>query len=157
MTNPLEFRSSTELIIESDKLTPEEITARIGIRCDRCWKIGELRGKTGKKWTNNGWVLRSSALSESQTHSSPFIVALGNLVERLRPITDNIRSLSEEADVGISVDILASDIPGLSIGREALKMIADLGAWLDIDVVISEAPSGSLAQPGDETDEYRLQ
>jgi hypothetical protein len=157
MAGILKFKASTELIIESEKLTPDEITARIGVPCDRCWKIGDLRGKTGKVWANNGWVLRASALGKPETRSSPFLAAMGNLIERLRPISKNIGDLSEEADIGVSVEILASEVPGLSIDRDVLKAIADVGAWLDIDVVISETPNEVLAHSGDGTDEYRVQ
>jgi hypothetical protein len=81
---------------------------------------------------------------------------LGNLIKRLDPIADKIKNLSGEGDVGISVDILASEIPGLCIDREALRVMANVGAWLDIDVTISEGPTDSLVKPSLEADDYRV-
>jgi hypothetical protein len=143
MTGILEFRVSSELIVESETLSPEEISARIGIPCDRCWRVGGLRGKTGKTWTTSGWVLKSSVSASSYTRSSLFSSCLGNLIKRLEPIADKIKNLCGEGDVGVSVDILASEIPGLYIDREVLRAIANVGAWLDIDITISEGTSGT--------------
>jgi hypothetical protein len=138
MSTLFEFRVSAELIIASERLTPEEMSAHIGVPYDRCWRIGDPRGKTGKTWATSGWVLKSSVAADAHRTSSLLSTCLNIFVERLRPIAHRIRTLSGEGDIGVSVDIVASDVPGLSIDREALKVIADTGAWLDIDVTISE-------------------
>jgi hypothetical protein len=85
--------------------------------------------------------LKSSVSAGSYTSSSLFSTCLSNLVKRLEPIVENIKNLSAEGDIGVSVDIVASEIPGLCIDREALQVIASTGAWLDIDVTISDEPN----------------
>lgn len=144
MTSALEFRVCTELIISSETLTPDDISGQIGIPCDRSWRVGDLRGKTGKRWTTSGWVLKSATAASSHTVSSLFSSCLSNLAKRLEPITEKIKDLSVEGDVGVSVEILAPEIPGLCIDRDTLRVIASVGAWLDIDVIISDGSPDAI-------------
>jgi len=45
------------LKLTSAVLTPEELSARLGVDFDTCHRIGEPRGKTAKFWTENWWKI----------------------------------------------------------------------------------------------------
>jgi hypothetical protein len=137
-TRPVELKVTAELVVAGSSLTLEEITKRVGVECDRGWRIGDPRGKTGKSWATNGWVLRSVKSAEKDDASASHLVrsCVGDLFRRLQPIAEKVKGLSGEADIGISIDVLACDVPGLNFDRDVLRVIADAGAWLQINVIL---------------------
>lgn len=137
----IESRVTVELVVASDRLTPEEVTIRLGLPYDRCWRIGGSRGRTGKTWATNGWVLEL-AKSVQRPEDAPTLLneCIEQFATRLTSIAEKVRELSREAEVGVSVDVLASGTPAITLKHEVLQTIAETGAWLDIDINI-RAPS----------------
>lgn len=50
------------LFLESESLTPDEMSQRIGLPYDKTWHKGEARGKTGKVLSTNSWKLESRSI-----------------------------------------------------------------------------------------------
>ena len=142
MTKFIELKVTAELIVASASLTPEEVSKCVQVECDRSWKTGDPRGKTGKSWATHGWVLRSIKSAEQGDDAVNSLVSscVGDLIQRLKPIAAKVRDLSREGDVGVSIDILASHVPALNFDHEVLKVIADAGAWLQIDLILWNPP-----------------
>jgi hypothetical protein len=132
---------TAELTITSDTLTPEDVADHLRLPYDRCWRIGDPRGSTGKAWANYGWVLSVTKLAERAEDVPGLVVScLEDLVRRIGPIAESARAISGQSDIGVSVDVLASTVPALMLERDVVRVIAEAGAWLDIDINLWDAP-----------------
>ena len=65
MSEPVETNVVIEPIVTSENLQPEEINERVGLACDRSWRIGDKRGQTGKTWATCCWVISEAARSKT--------------------------------------------------------------------------------------------
>lgn len=124
-------KNYVRLKILSDILLPEEIDKRVGIKCDESWVINGFRPRTKMKAKENGWLLSSELeLSEDlELH-------IANLLQRLAPAIDKIKSLSEQNTVELSFAIYSEERPALHFDKETIAMLGQLGASLDIDLYI---------------------
>ena len=127
------------LAIESTELTSFALTKRLETRSDREWGIGEVRGKTGKRWDRNGWVLESSGpltgdLARSANELIPIVIA--RFTERLKPIAKSISQLGSSAEVFVVLAILASETPGIELSHSFLELLATLGGTFQVDLTI---------------------
>jgi hypothetical protein len=85
-------RVTAGITIESTALTPEQISQRIGIAWDEVRRIGDPRGRTGKKWDRNVWRILETKQGAVAHELIPVCVA--SLVQRLTPISKNLREVS---------------------------------------------------------------
>lgn len=122
------------LKVISTELVPELVSAAIGISCDRCWRIGDLRPKTIIKEKQNGWIL-DSGLPRTATLDEH----INALLSILEPRADSVRQLSVASTVELSCVVYSDHNPGLSFDASVIAKIARLGAGLDIDLYIMKA------------------
>lgn len=124
---------STETIVRL-KITsavhdPDFISSKLGMACDRGWKIGDLRPHTSIRETSNGWMLGSGL-----DRSAGLEAHLSALLHRLQPIAERMRS-ELVADVKeISCVIYSASPPALNFDSATISLIGHLGAGLDIDL-----------------------
>jgi hypothetical protein len=125
-------RNIVRLKIVSPSLTPEEISKRIGIDCDKCWKAGDRRGRPLMMSKANWWMVHSS-----KNEKIPLKKQLDLLLKRLAPFSEKIRALSENGNkVEFSCVVYDTHVPGLNFKKDILEAIARLGGSLDIDLYI---------------------
>jgi hypothetical protein len=123
------------LKIFSEKMTSDEITAAVGVHCDRSWKIGDIRGKTIIKEKNHGWVVESGLSKEATLEEH-----IEALMRRLEPFINKIQQLSGQNDVCFSCVIYSEYNPPLFFEKAVIKWISALGACMDLDTyVLGEA------------------
>ncbi len=128
-----------KLIISSKEYAPEEITERVGRKCDEFWKIGDIEevgreyGKVLKKreMLDNGWVVHSGLGEERSIEEH-----IESLLTRLAPYASHIKELSESCDVEIlCVSWIESGCTfPISVDKAQIKAISDLGAELGFDL-----------------------
>ncbi len=129
--NPMEYETIVQLSIVSDILTPEQITEKLGISCDRFWRIGDFRPRTIIKEKTNGWILDSGL-----PRSLPLETILGSFIKRLASYSEKIRALSLHNTVDLSCIIYCSASPPTYFSNAIVCAIAELGANFDLDLIL---------------------
>ena len=126
------------LFVLSTDQGPDEITATIGLSCDRCWRIGDERPHTIIREDKNGWVL-SSGLPKTAKLEDHIDALLSMLDSRSRAV----KSLTSTSEVILSCAVYANTPPALYFDASVINRLAHLGASLDIDMYIieSDAPA----------------
>src|SRR5690348_12129811 len=85
---------TVEVVIESTRLTPEQITQIVGVAWDDCRRVGDPRGKTGKKWDRNVWWLRTQKRTVDNPGKSAhdlLPICIAEFFERLSTIHEGLR------------------------------------------------------------------
>lgn len=119
------------LKIISDTLLPQEIEKTVGIQSDESWKSGDLKPRT-KIISKENVCIYSSGL----TVSEDLDLHVANLLKRLVSVTDNIKILSQDNTVELSIVIYSSERPALCFDKEIIDTLSKFGASLDIDLYI---------------------
>ena len=127
----MEEKTIVRLKIVSSNLTPKEISAAIGLRCNKSWRPGDRRGRTIIRETTNGWILNSGL-----TEASSLEEQISHLLNRLEPSAEKLRALSEQESVELSCVIYASASPALNFSKSTIDQISRIGASLDIDLYL---------------------
>lgn len=126
------------LFIESPDLTVEEMTQRIGLPPDKSRRVGDPRGKTGKRFETNSWTLESQFEMEEE---DPLIVGdkmqscLATMLERIADHANQFSALASGRTAGIFIGITANEIPPLELKADMLKALAKLGVDVEIDLM----------------------
>ena len=123
------------LKILSHTLTPEAITAIIGLQCDQWWRDGDVRKHTIIIEKNNGWILHSGLprTVDLDTHVKA-------LLDTLEPVKEAVRGLSITEVVELSVVIYSPSslsFPAISFDAATICRMTELGAGLDIDLYVT--------------------
>jgi hypothetical protein len=135
--NNFNDRITIYLAIESVELTPSELTTRLGSRPDRIWLMGSVRGKTGKHWDSNGWVVETTICSEEsagRSASELIPIAIERFEIRLKPFARMAYSLGDSAQRYSVLAVLAENVPAIELSHSFLQVLADLGGTLQIDL-----------------------
>ncbi len=130
-------RVSVGITIESTMLTPEQISQRVGIVWDEVHRIGDPRGRTGKKWECNVWRIferKQGAVNTSAHDLLPVCVA--DVVNRLAPISEGLREISEAEAGEFFIHVTAQSVPGIGLSRDTLQALANARLSLDVDIVL---------------------
>jgi len=120
------------LKLRSRIYSPEKLVELSGLNCQRSWRIGERRGKSGIVEEDNGCVVESG-LPKSATLDEH----MAALLAVLAPCTAQLRSLSEHTDIELSCVVYGKTVPALNFSRKTIDQIAGLGASLDIDLYVT--------------------
>ena len=130
-------RVSVGITIESTILTPEQISQRVGVVWDEVHRIGDPRGRTGKKWECNVWRIferKQGAVNTSAHDLLPACVA--DVVNRLVPISESLREISDAEGGEFFIHVTAQSVPGISLSRDTLQALANARLSLDVDIVL---------------------
>ncbi len=119
------------LVVSGFEDSPEEISRRIGADPTDTWKAGDLIREPGIRKKSNGWRLKSGfdGHSELEPH-------LRWLLDKLSPSTDaGFGADGRSIDFSCNV-VIADRAPSLTVPRDVMERIAQLGADLDIDITV---------------------
>lgn len=131
-------RESTlvRLQITSTALTPQDIEARLGLKPDTTWKIGDRTGVFGSVEKANGFTLDSSlnlTISlEEHIHS---------LIARVSPRAQKIGELASQAAIVLLCVLSRKSIPPMTFDRDDVRWLAVMGAKIDIELGLIPDPS----------------
>ena len=129
----MSVRNHARLKIITKSVTPEEITARLGLNPDRIRRAGQPRPHTTIIEDTNCWELHSGVpehrdLSE---HINAVLQKVGHCVEQ-------IADLAQENEVLLSCIVHAPTEPPLGLSRQVISVLADIHADVDFDLYIGE-------------------
>jgi hypothetical protein len=137
-------RSRASLVALSDELTPQEVSARLGLEPDRWWLAGEFGShppdaavRRSRPQRFNGWQL-TSQLDEGAAAEAH----LRDLLERIGDAAQGVALLVTDPRIHVRVWLhhhTDNSNPGLSLTPEALELLVALGAGIEIDVYVEEA------------------
>jgi hypothetical protein len=85
-------RVYAELSIQSDILTPDEITSILGISADDAWVKGDLMPsrKVARRYPHHGWSIKMSLPEEATMEDH-----VQGLLQRLEPVKDKVKQDSK--------------------------------------------------------------
>src|ERR1700740_2245518 len=126
------------LFVESENLTVEQMSERIGLACDQSWQKGEARGRTGKVFSTNSWKMEAHA----EVEENPIKVGasadacLGNVLERIKGHADSFRALGSDQKSGLYIGVSANAAPALEFKADMIKAVSMLNVDLELDLVL---------------------
>lgn len=113
-------------------IDPEGATDLAQVAGARTWNVGDQRpGSSKLLFEEPGWSLRSTSGSTDSLARQ-----LDDLVERLAGHWESVVATAQEAEVELSVAIYcgAGRKPEVGLRRDQIRMLAELGCSLDVDV-----------------------
>jgi hypothetical protein len=121
-----------ELSVQSDILTSEQVTSILGIPCDKGWVKGTpVPPRNVARHPHHGWNIRTFLSKEATLEDH-----IADLAERLAPMKEKVKQVSNEADVLFCCVIYTTEAerPALVFDRKVIAAIADMGAgfWIDM-------------------------
>ena len=129
--------NGVRLKITSKVLTAADIEARLGLKPDESWKIGEAMGTFSVVLKEHGYVIDSQA-----SMTAPISEHLRSVIKRIAPAAKMIGEVSAQATVEMSCRIHTKAVPNLAFERDDLRWLAAIGARLEIDLhMIVERPA----------------
>jgi Domain of unknown function (DUF4279) len=137
MSHGFNDRVTIYLAIESVEWAPSVLTDRLGVRPDREWTAGDVRGRTGKLWDSHGWVVEATVNSEDnggRSASELIPIAISKFENKVKPIADAASSLGDSAQRYTVLAILAEEVPGIELSNSFLRLLTDLGGTFQIDL-----------------------
>ncbi len=136
-------QTDVRLRILSQTLTPQDIEARIGLKPNESWKIGDRLGAFGASAREHGFVIESGALA-----SSPFQDYMTALIRKIAPAAQKIGALGDSCVVEVVCTLHRKAAPLMTFERDDIRWIGVMGAKLRLDTfVISDAPRGGARAP----------
>jgi hypothetical protein len=118
------------LSVESDVQNAKGLSELVGLACDRSWTAGEQRGRTKLVFERNGWALDSrldKTRYEVEAH-------LEDLLRRVRPFADKIRTLAEANETVLHCVQYTNRRTSFSLPPHIVSWIGELGASLDVEI-----------------------
>ncbi len=137
------------LRITSATVTAAEIEAKLGMKPDEAWKIGDRTGTFGAILKDHGYQLDSTAMMTTKLADH-----FRSLLKRIAPVAQKIGELSASAKVEIVCSVISRNIPPVSFQRDDLHCLAAMGASLEVELskLVERAAQsgGGEKKPGDQ-------
>lgn len=126
-----------EFVITGIHIPPDEITRQLNLEPTCSWLKGDSIQGTNLRRKHNGWCFsienRQDGL-EIEEYILPLINALSPSAQLIRQICKEYEMSSE-----ISCVIYMSDeTPVINLSPQVLSTIVDLGAAIDVDIILSK-------------------
>ena len=135
------------LRITSATLTAAEVEAKLGIKPDESWKIGDHTGAFGAVLKDHGYALDSTAMMTTKLEDH-----FRSMLKRIAPVAQKIGEISAQAKVEIVCSIITKIIPPVSFQKDDLRWLASMGAQLEVEIsmlVDRGAHAPAEKKPGD--------
>lgn len=97
-------------------------------------RIGDPRGRTGEKWDRNVWRILETKQGAVAHELIP--VCVGSLVQRLTPISKNLREISATEGGEFFIHVSAQSVPGINLSADTLQVLANAELSLDVDIIL---------------------
>ena len=127
-----------QITIESETLSPEQISESVGMPPDLAKRIGEVRGHMGKCWERNVWQIRAMRQGTESTNAHDLLpLCIRELMQRAEAISTGLGRAVALLGGEFAIHVTSTSIPGISLSNDQIRRLADLGLSLDIDIVLS--------------------
>ncbi len=139
--------TNVRLRITSPTLTAADIEAKLGIKPDESWKIGDRTGTFGAILKDHGYELTAVALYTLKLDDH-----MRSMIKRIAPVAQKIGEISGQAKVEIICTLFCKTAPPIAFTRDDLRWFAAIGASLDVEVGIlveRAQPATAEKKPGD--------
>jgi hypothetical protein len=126
-----------EFCITGLRATPEEITESINVIPTQTWRLGDVVQGTELHRKHNGWCL--------EFEESDFLdlaMAADSLLRSLLPNSKKIKHACEVYDLQCELSFavyIVDETPIINFGHEIISGLAELGANIDIDIILTTA------------------
>jgi hypothetical protein len=126
-----------EFVLLGDALDHGAITSAVGLSPTATWKAGDQIRGTKLRRDRDGWVWGTP-----KRDGLDLEVPLRELLEALSNAAPAIRSIlkrgSVEAVISCAVYVVNGAVPAVCLPHRMLAAIAELGASLDVDVILTQ-------------------
>jgi len=139
--------TNVRLRITSPTLTAADIEARLGIKADESWKIGDRTGTFGAILKDHGYALDAVALYTLKLDDH-----MRAMIKRIAPVAQKVGEISGEAKVEMVCTLFCRTAPPIAFTRDDIRWLAAIGASLDVEVgmlVERAQPASAETMPGD--------
>lgn len=128
-------RQFVEFCITGTRISPDEITELLGVVPTRIWRLDEPIQDTMLRRKHNGWCL-------TKRHESAELADLvKSLLNELLPNAETITRICSDYELDCELCCVAyviNQAPAINFDREIIRGLAQLGATLDIDIILTE-------------------
>lgn len=129
-------RISVALKLTGEEFSPAEATRIIGLNPSRTWRVGESVEDTEIKRKDNGWKLE---LPYRETYDMDSI--LNELLDIVEPHSQDIARLTASLRIRAEISFgvyMRAETPAAWFSAQTLRRVTNLGANLDIDLILTE-------------------
>jgi hypothetical protein len=124
-------------MIESTRLTPEQISQQLGTALDEVRRIGDRRGHTSKTWDRNVWRIFERREGSSNTGAHDLLpVCIEAFVQRLTALVEKLAEVSASEGGEVFIAVSAQSVPGVNLSPDTLRTLADAKLSLDVDIIL---------------------
>ncbi len=133
------------LSLETLALTPEELTAHLGILPDRTHRRGDRRRYVNQTWNHNGWSIAVAVTSRQYpgfTTWELLPLAEDLFAVKIQPAVRKFSSI-ESGDVqrSLIVALTVDYVPGIRFSPHFLDLAGKLGCTLQVDLALCSSES----------------
>ena len=131
-------RVSARIVIESSTLTPEEISSRLGILWNQATRVGQPRGHAGRLWEVHTWALIVEKQTRDYALSAHALLPMcvDELLTRIKSVEELLRDIIRSEGGEFAIRLSCASVPGITLNEHVIRVLADLGLSLDIDVIL---------------------
>lgn len=109
----------------------DAINQAIGVECDRYHAAGDPMGDSQLSYPANEWILAAPPVPAGLCED-----CVEDFIDRIRPLAPRIAAL-DNGDIGFSITITGEARTGISLSPEVIAVLAQLGATVDMDSIIT--------------------
>ena len=113
---------------------PAVLTEALGIEPSETWRTGDTTRRSGRPYKHDGWSLVSDEVASLDLQE----VALP-ILRKMLPVAASLVEccgrLKLEAFLSCTVYVEDNQMAAISLDRDAVGMLSELGASLDIDIL----------------------
>lgn len=137
--------TNVRLRITSAALTAAEIEAKLGLKPDESWKIGDRTGTFGAILKDHGYALDAVAL-----YTLNLADHMRAMIKRIAPVAQKIGEISTQAKVEMVCTMFCKSPPPVNFTKDDLRWLAALGASLEVGVtmIVDRSQPADKKKPG---------
>lgn len=134
---------SVRLKITSATLTAADIEARLGMKPDESWKLGDKTGVFGAIEKAHCYALVSTPMPTASLAEH-----FSSMIKRVAPVATKIGEFAAQAKIQMICAIQRKTLPPISFGRDDVRWLGVMGAQLDVEVTLMPDPARDALRGG---------
>ncbi|OGR98982.1 MAG: hypothetical protein A2V88_13135 [Elusimicrobia bacterium RBG_16_66_12] len=134
---------TVRLKITSSTLTAADIEARLGMKPDESWKLGDKTGVFGAIEKAHCYALVSTPMPTASLDEH-----VQSILRRAAPVAAKIGEFAAQAKIQMICTIQRKTLPPISLGRDDVRWLGVMGAQLDVEVTLMPDPAREALRGG---------
>jgi Domain of unknown function (DUF4279) len=127
---------TVKLTIVSSTLSAKNVDDLLGMRADSSQIMGQINRLGTKTYPQHAWILKSRHELDGEAIEEQMETHVSQFLDRLATVAPTIKGLSSEHLVELGIYVLVREVPPLGLSSKQVAAIAELGASIDLDVVL---------------------